>query len=108
MRRDHKVTVIDNFTYLKENITLSEPVLLDKLLEVDVLDQREVSEIRSKVTDHERTDQLLQYILRTSQDHYQQFLQTLNNTSHQHVYIKLIGGGLLSYFYCFKTFEQVQ
>jgi len=91
MNVDHKVTLIDNFTYLKDNITFSETTLLDKLLEVQVLDQREVTEIRSKVTDHERTDQLLHNILRTSQEQYHQFLEALNKSSHRHVYIQMTG-----------------
>jgi len=86
MNVDHKITLIDSFTFLKSNITLSDSVLLDALLEVDVLDQQEVSEIRSKVTDHERIDQLLHYILRTSHEQYIQFLGALNKSSHQHVY----------------------
>jgi len=92
MNVDHKVILIDNFTYLKENITLTDPTLLDTLLEVSVLDQREVAEVRSKVTDHERTDQLLQYILRSSYEQYQQFLEALSKSNHQHVYNRFMTG----------------
>jgi len=91
MNVDHKVILIDNLTFLKENITLTEPTLLDRLLQAAVLDQREVAEVRSKVTDHERTDQLLQYILRSSHEQYQQFLGALNESNHQHVYNRLTG-----------------
>jgi len=85
------VTLIDNFTYLKENITHSDPALLDTLLELNVLNQWEVAEVRSKPTDHERTELLLQVILRTSPDQYQQFLDSLRSANHKHVYSKLTG-----------------
>jgi len=97
MNVDHHLTLIDNWTYLKDNMTLTESVLLDTLLEDDVLDQREVADIRSKATDHERTDQLLTYILRTSHQQYQQFLEALKS-SHQHVYIRLQGRKSYIYF----------
>jgi len=88
---DHKVTLIDNFTYLKENLTLSDPALLDFLLELDVFNQWEVAEIRSRPTDHDGIDLLLQFILRTSPDQYQQFLGSLQRANHKHVYNKLTG-----------------
>jgi len=92
MKVDHKVILIDNLTFLKKNITtLAEPILLDTLLQLDVLDEQEVDDVRSKVTDHGRTDQLLQYILRSSYEQYLQFLEALNESNHQHVYIKLGG-----------------
>jgi len=91
MNVNHKVILIDNFTYLKDNITFTDATLLDTLLQDAVLDQQEVADVRSKVTDPDRTDQLLQYILRSSFGQYQQFLEALNESNHQHVYNRLTG-----------------
>jgi len=91
MNVDHKVILIDNFTYLKENITFTDSTLLDRLLQDAVLDQQEVGEVRFKVTDPDRTDQLLQYVLRSSTVQYQQFLEALSESKHQHVYNRLTG-----------------
>jgi len=91
MNVDHKVILIDNFTYLKDNITFTDSTLFDILLQAAVLDQQEVAEVRSKVADPEKTDQLLQYILRSSYEQYQQFLEALNESNHQHVYDSLRG-----------------
>jgi len=56
-----------------------------------VLDHHKVAEIRSKATDHERTDHLLQYILEASHEQYQQFLEALSMSNHQEAFIKLKG-----------------
>jgi len=61
------------------------------MLELDVLNQWEVAEIIAKPTDHERTELLLQVILRTSPEQYHQFLESLRGANHKHVYNKLTG-----------------
>jgi len=91
MNVEHRATLLDNFTYLQKNMTLSGTSLLDTLLERGVLDNQEVDEIKSKTTNHERVDQLLQLILRTSQEQYHKFLDSLNKAHHKHVWIKLGG-----------------
>jgi len=91
MNVDHKAVLVDNYTYLQSNIMATESVLLDALLEAGVLDAQEVDEIRSKETKQRRNNELLNYIVRTSEEQYQQFLECLNRASHQHVYDKLTG-----------------
>jgi len=100
MNVDHKDILIDNFTYLKDNITFTDSILLDTLQEAAVMDQQEVDDVRSKVTDRKGTDQLLQYILRSSYEQYQQFLEALNKSKHQHVFKRLTG--LKFYLSCFR------
>jgi len=85
------VTLLDHFKFLKDNVTLSRGILLDALLETRVLNSQEVEEIRSKNTEHDKVDQLLHFITRTSHEQYQKFLESLNNADHQHVYIHLRG-----------------
>jgi len=91
MNVDHKTTLVDHFTYLKGNILLSGSTLLDNLLETGVLDDQEVEEIRSKQTNYEGVNHLLQSIMRTSLEQYQLFLESLNRADHQHVYSELMG-----------------
>jgi len=64
---------------------------LDTLLETGVLDNQEVDEIRSKQSEHERINHLLHFIMRTSSEQYQLFLESLNQADHQHVYNELMG-----------------
>jgi len=87
----HKVTLIDNFTYLKDNVTLSRGTLLDTLLETKVLNSQEVDEIKSKGTKGDRVEQLLHFIMKTSSDQYEKFLESLNKTDHELVYMQLRG-----------------
>jgi len=91
MNVDHKETLVDHFTYLKTNILLSGSTLLDNLLETGVLDVHEVEEIRSKHTEHERINHLFHFIMRTSSEQYQLFLESLDRADHQHVYKQLTG-----------------
>jgi len=91
MNVDHKETLVDHFTYLKRNILLSGSTLLDNLLETGVLDDQEVDEIRSKQTNYEGINHLLHFIMRTSSEQYQMFLESLNRADHQHVYKQLTG-----------------
>jgi len=91
MNADHVITMMDNFVYLKENIILSGSGLLELLFQARVLDQRELADINSESTDHKKMDTLLKMIMRTSQEQYQLFLESLKTASHEHVYIKLIG-----------------
>jgi len=85
------INVFDNILYLKENIILSGSTLLDVLLEARVLDQRELDDIQSNATHHNKTEQLLKMIMRSSEEQYQLFLESLKISSHEHVYIKLRG-----------------
>jgi len=65
--------------------------LLEILLEVDVLDKLEVDVIRSMTAEHEKVNQLLHYILRSSEKQYQHFLETLIKANHKHVHDRLLG-----------------
>jgi len=91
MSVDHKTKLVDHFTYLKTNILLAGSTLLDNLLETGVLDDQEVDEIKAKQPEHERINHLLHFILRTSSEQYQLFLESLNRADHQHVYKQLTG-----------------
>jgi len=70
---------------------ISGSALLDTLRVAGVLDEQEVDEVRSKGTEHERTNELLHIISRTSHEQYQLFLQSLKQANHEHVYIQLTG-----------------
>jgi len=91
MNLDHKAILVDNFTYLVENITLSESTLLDNLLVAHVLEEQEVDEIKANKTEHKKINALLHYIGRTSREQYEDFLRSLKKSSHKHVFIKLGG-----------------
>jgi len=104
----HKATLVDHFTYLKRNILLSGSTLLDNLLETGVLDDEEVEEIRSKQTEHEKINLLLHFIMRTSPEQYQMFLESLKRADHKHVYIQLTGRPMAYDFNNFQNSKVVQ
>jgi len=87
---NHYSLLVDNYTYLTDNITVSSK-LLDTLRIAKVLDDEEVQEIQSKQTECNKTEQLLRFILRTSPEQYQLFLRSLNEADHTFVYNKLCG-----------------
>ena len=91
MNVDHRATLVDSFTYLQKNITISGTTLLDSLFEGGVLDHQELEEIRSKTTDHERINQLLHFIMRTSAEQFEEFLKCLKTSDHEHVHDQLTG-----------------
>jgi len=95
MNIDHRATLVDSFTYLQKNVTLTGTALLDTLLEGGVLDSQEVEEIQSKTTEHERINQLLHFIMRTSEEQYKRFLESLSRAEHEHVLTKLRRGQLI-------------
>ena len=85
LKVDHKTTLIDNYTYLTDNICISQSNLLDHLLNSRVLDEHEVEEIKSQKTESKRIDKLLFIILRTSPEQYESFLEALSESNHQFV-----------------------
>ena len=89
----HRNTVTANFQYLQDNITLSDEKVLNNLFQVDVLDSLEMGEIRSQTTDYDKIVLLLQFILRTTEEQFEKFLEVLNKTNHMHVCRQL--GGML-------------
>jgi len=91
MRVDHTAILRDNFTFLQDNITVSRGILLDTLYEVDVLDEQEVAEIRSKKTELEKVNELLHITFRTSYKQCQFFVAAMNRADHTVVYDRLKG-----------------
>lgn len=89
MSIDHQTTLIDNYTYLGENVRVSGTILVPHLLQSGVLDEQEVDEIKSKRTEQDKTDALLHCIMRTSARQYRSFLWALIDSDQEFICIKL-------------------
>ena len=75
---NHRSVLEKNVTFLKDSVTLSHGKLTDELLGSSVLNDYEVNEIESKITEQEKVDQLLHNIMRASHVQYLKFLKSLN------------------------------
>jgi len=92
MNVDHNQIIIDNFTYLKDSVLISGgSKLLGILLEVGVLDFDEIEQIKSKPTSKEKMDELLRLVIRSSQEQYCHFLDSLKEDGYENVYDELTG-----------------
>ena len=87
----HKGIILDKMSFLKQHISVSGTGLLDHLLSTGVLHDQEVEEIKFKSMEYDKVDQLLHYMMRTSEEQYQLFLDSLNQADNQHVYNQLNG-----------------
>ena len=82
---NHRSVLEKNVTFLKDSVTLSHGKLTDELLGSSVLNDYEVNEIESKITEQEKVDQLLHNIMRASHVQYLKFLKSLNKADRKSV-----------------------
>ena len=95
--------ILDNFLGLKPALaSIIEPDfgLLDELLAVNVLDRRQLADVRSERTVYRRNDAMLDLLV--SEDQCDKFLKALERTGQQHIanFITQNGGQL---HYCVVT-----
>ena len=89
MSIDHQTTLIDNYTYLGENVRVLDTTLVPHLLQSGVLDEQEVDDVKSKKTEQDKTDALLHCIMRTSAGQYRNFLSALIDSDQEFICTKL-------------------
>lgn len=80
----HRQTLINNYTFLVGELD-SKRTLLDILLQCEVLDEHELDEIRNLTVRHDRNVKLLDFILRTTPEQYEKFLEALQESHQDHV-----------------------
>ena len=88
----HKQTLIDHYTFLVGEMD-SDSLLLNHLLQFNVLDEREVAEIRALTDRQSKNEKLIDILLRTTTAQYGKFLEALQESKQYHVHDGLLSDG---------------
>ena len=92
--RGQRQTLIDHYTSLVDEMD-AEGTLLNYLLQYEVLDEQETAEIRALAVRHKKNEKLLDFILRSTSEQFNKFLEALNESGQKHVCGQLNGIGWL-------------
>ena len=88
--RGQRQTLIDHYTFLGEEME-AEGTLLNYLLQYEVLDEQETAEIRAIAVRQRKNEKLLDFVMRTTSEQYDKFLEALKESKQEHVCNELLG-----------------